>query len=198
MIELVLDFVSVNAYLALKPAKQLADDLSIELKLTPLRTTSELHLLSKPSDTDDIGERHRWIRAEYARRDALRYAEVQGLKISIDGRDCESTPALQGLLAANAKGRGFDYASTVFQKFWAGELQIDSDVEVANVLNELGIEGFDATDPRWDLGSTKADLDTREIYSVPTFSVDGERYLGRQHLPMIRWQLEEYEGPGPL
>ena len=198
MIELVLDFVSINAYLALRPAKQLSDDLGVELKLTPLRTTSELQALEEPSASADLGERHRWIRAEYARKDALRYAEVQGLKISIDDRDRNSTAALQGLLAANAEGRGLDYASTVFQNFWTGELEIDSDEAIASVLRELGISGFNATDPRWDLESTKADLATREIYSVPTFWVDGERYLGRQHLPMIRWQLEEYVGSGPL
>ena len=198
MIELVLDFVSVNAFLALNPAKRLADDLGVELKLTPLRTTSELQALAEPSASADLGERHRWIRAEYARNDALRYAEVQGLKVAIDGRDRDSTSALRGLLAANAEGKGFDYASTVFQKFWAGELQLDAVDAIATVLDELGIRGFEASDPNWDLESIKEELDAREIYSVPTFWVDGEIYLGRQHLPMIRWQLEGYEGPGPL
>ena len=198
MIELVLDFVSINSYLALNPVKRLADELGVALKLTPLRTTSELQALSAPSAGDDIGERHRWIRAEYARGDALRYAAVQGLNVAIDGRDQDSTTALRGLMAANAAGRGFDYASTVFRNFWSGELQIDSNDAIANLLEELGIAGFDALDPRWDLEPTREEMDGREIHSVPTFWVDGERYLGRQHLPMIRWQLEGYEGPGPL
>ena len=198
MIELVLDFVSINAYLALNPAKRLADDLGIELKLTPLRTTSELQSLSAPPAGDDLGERHRRSRAEYARKDALRYANVQGLNIGIDGRDQDSTKALRGLIAANAEGIGFEFATTVFRNFWAGELQIDSNVAIANVLEEYGIAGFDASDPRWDLNSIKEEMDSHEIYSVPTFWVEGERYLGRQHLPLIRWQLEGYVGKGPL
>ena len=198
MIELVLDFASVSAYLALNPAKHLADDLGVELKLTPLRSASEVSPVAAPSVSADVGERHRWIRAEYSRRDALRYAEVQGLNIAIDGREHDSALALRGLLAANAEGKGFDFASTVFQQFWAGELQIDSDAAIASLLEELGIDDFEASDPRWDLDLVKEEMDRREIYSVPTFWVDGECYLGRQHLPMIRWQLEGYEGPGPL
>lgn len=198
MIELVLDFVSLSAYLALNPAKRLADDLGVELKLTPLRSMSEVNPVAAPSTSAELGERHRWIRAEYSRKDALRYAEVQGLKIATDGRDYDSTSALRGLLAANAEGRGFDYASMVFQQFWADELHVDSDEAIASLLRELGIDRFEASDPRWDLELVKEEMDRREIYSVPTFWVDGERFLGRQHLPMIRWQLEGYEGPGPL
>lgn len=198
MIELVLDFVSVNAYLALNPAKRLADELGVDLKLTPLRTTSELQALSATSSSEDLGERHRWIRADYARKDALRYANVQGLNIAIDGRDQDSTKALRGLIAANAEGKGFEFASVVFRDFWAGELQIDSNEAIASRLEDHGIGGFDASDARWNLDTIREEMDAREIYSVPTFWIDGERYLGRQHLPMIRWQLEQYEGPGPL
>lgn len=198
MIELVLDFVSLNAYLTLNPAKRLADELGVELKLTPLRATSELQAVSAPSASDDLGERHRWIRADYARRDAMRYAVVQGLNIAIEGRNLDSTTALQGLIAANAAGRGFEYASEVFRNFWAGELEIASHDAIAKVLEELGIAGFDTSNPQWNLEPIKDEMDTREIYSVPTFWVEGERYLGRQHLPMIQWQLEGYEGPGPL
>ena len=198
MIELVLDFVSVNAYLALNPAKRLSDDLGVELRLIPLRSSPETHFLSEPSASADVGERHRRIRAEYARADALRYAKVQGLNVEIDGRNADSTIALQGLLAANERGCGFDYALMVFRDFWVGELEIDSTTAIASRLEDLGIEGFEASDPQWNLEPVKKEMDAREIYSVPTFSVDGETYLGRQHLPMIRWQLEGYEGPGPL
>ena len=99
MIELVLDFVSINSYLALNPAKKLADDLGVDLKLTPLRTTSELGSVANSPDVD-VAERHRQVRAEYKQLDAMRYAAVQGLKIAIEGNDCDSSVALRGLLAA--------------------------------------------------------------------------------------------------
>lgn len=197
MIELILDFVSINSYLALNPAKQLADDVGVELKLTPLRTTSELGSVVNSPDVD-VAERHRRVRAEYKQLDAMRYAAVQGLKISIEGNDCDSSVALKGLLAAQADNKGFEFANAVFQRYWAGKLELDSSSKIGDVLKESGIPEFNELDARWDLARIKDDLDGREINSVPTFWVDGERYSGRQHLPMIRWQLEGYEGPGPL
>ncbi|MCY4096192.1 MAG: DsbA family protein [Gammaproteobacteria bacterium] len=197
MIELVLDFVSINSYLALNPAKRLADDLGVELKLTPLRTTSELGSVANSPDAG-VAERHRQVRAKYKQLDAMRYAAVQGLKIAIVGNDCDSSVALRGLLAAQDQDKGFDFANTVFQRYWVGELELDSPSEILEVLKEVGIREFNDSDPRWDLEHIRAEMDEREISSVPTFWVNGERYSGRQHLPMIRWQLGRYEGAGPL
>lgn len=197
MIELILDFVSINSYLALNPAKRLADDLGVELKLTPFRSTSELGSIAQSLDLD-VAERHRRVRAEYKQLDAMRYAAVQDLKIAIEGDDCDSSVALRGLLAAQTENKGFEYASTVFKKYWAGELDLDSPSAIRVVLQEVGIREFNDSDARWNLESIRVELDEREVSSVPTFWVEGERYLGRQHLPMIRWQLEGYRGPGPL
>lgn len=198
MIELVFDFVSVNALLALNPAKQLADEMEVELKLTPLRTTSELGVLEANSEEDSVGERHRRVRAAYTRQDALRYAAVQGLEVTIDGADCDSTIALKGQLIANARGKGFEYASETFTKYWRGDLLLNSLAQVSQVLESCNIDQFDLTDSRWNLDAIKEELNSREIFMVPMFLVDGERYMGRQHLPMIRWQLMNYEGEGPL
>ena len=197
MIELILDFVSINSFLALNPAKQLADELGVELSLVSLRSTSDVDSIVQ-SSTDDVAERHRRVRAEYKQIDALRYAAVQGLTIAIEGNECDSSVALRGLLAARSEDKGFEYASIVFRRYWAGELALDSTSLIGDVLKEVGIHGFNDSDSRWDLARVKDEMDEREVNTVPTFWVAGERYLGRQHLPMIRWQLEGYEGPGPL
>lgn len=200
MFELIFDFVSVNAYLALNPAKQLADELGIELNLIPLRTTSELHFLATaPAEKDGtVSDRHRRVKAEYTYQDALRYANVQGLDIKIAGADSDSTLALRGQLIANSRDKGFEYAAATFKDYWCGEHELNEPSDVSRVLQDCGIEGFDLMDSRWDLDGIKAEMDSREVYMVPTFWVDGERYMGRQHLPMIKWQLTNYEGPGPL
>ena len=197
MIELVFDFVSINSYLALNPAKRLADDLGVELKLTPLRSTSELNSLARTSD-EGVAERHRRVREAYKRIDAMRYAAVQGLKIAIEGNDCDSSVALRGLIAANAENRAFEYTSLVFQRYWTGELKLDSTSAIDALLSELGVTEFKESDTRRHLESIRVELGEREINAVPTFWIEGERYQGRQHLPMIRWQLSGYVGAGPL
>ena len=198
MIELVIDFVSVNAYLAVHPAKQLADELDVELKLTPLRTTSELNFVADEKPNETVGERHRRVRATYTRMDAERYAEVQGLPFEIDGRDIESELALKGLLAANANQVGFEYASEMFKSYWSGKTTLNDIGDVRSVLASVGVGEFNESDSRWDLALVRADAEERGVFAVPLFIVKGEKYMGRQHLPMIRWQLSEFAGQGPL
>ena len=38
----------------------------------------------------------------------------------------------------------------------------------------------------------------RGVFGVPAFLIDDEVFLGRQHLPMIRWILHGRQGPGPI
>ena len=66
------------------------------------------------------------------------------------------------------------------------------------VLDDLGAPGFEDYDFARDLEKHKADVASRGVYNVPTYVVDGQHFVGRQHLPMIRWLLGGSEGPGPL
>ena len=36
------------------------------------------------------------------------------------------------------------------------------------------------------------------VFDVPSYSLDGEIFLGRQHLPMIRWLLSDRRGQPPV
>ncbi len=36
------------------------------------------------------------------------------------------------------------------------------------------------------------------IFDVPSYLIDGEIFLGRQHLPMIRWLLSDRRGQPPV
>ncbi len=36
------------------------------------------------------------------------------------------------------------------------------------------------------------------IFDVPSYLIDGEIFLGRQHLPMIRWLLSDQRGQPPV
>jgi hypothetical protein len=41
-------------------------------------------------------------------------------------------------------------------------------------------------------------LRDRGVSGVPCYLVEDEVFLGRQHLPMIRWILGGRRGPGPI
>ena len=187
MIEMTLDFVSLHSYLALGPVRALAKECDVDLKLWPLSTPGETD--TRRQSDESIGERHRRVRAEYTRREHQRYAQVQNLPLKITGYDQDSSVALQGLLAANEANVGAEFASRVMVAFWGGDLKIDSTDEINSILSEFGVKSFDTTNPKYDLNPVREALHERELFATPMLLVNGERYLGRQHLPMIRWQL---------
>ena len=189
MIELVLDFLSLQSYLALKPTKLLADRLGVELKLVPLNTTPATRPPPISDEEESISQLHQRVKAEYSRMDAERYAKVQNLLITRTEVDLDSSIALCGLLAANARGCGFEYAEEIFTSYWSNDLDIQSTEAISEVLRTHGVLEFETRSLRVKLATIRETCAERHIFQTPFYWVDGERYQSRQHLPMIERQL---------
>ena len=188
MILLALDFTSASSYLALGPAVALAEEIGVELLLQPFRVPQ----VPTPTTVqkESVAERHQRIRAEYRSADLERYAEVQGIRLEIAPYGIDPTLAHGALLVANERGVGIEFARRVFSGFWEGKLDIESSIEIRKVLQGLDIEFNASMDSlHAQLNEVRSTLEDQEIYSVPTFLVDGERFIGRQHFPMIRSML---------
>ena len=99
-------------------------------------------------------------------------------------RAFDSTLARAGCLWANRHGVGRAYVERVLLPFWAARLDIEDPQAIANVLAEVGAPGFDGADAS-ALAKHQADLEERGVFNVPTFLVEDEHFVGRQHLPMI-------------
>ncbi len=194
-IELVFDFTSTASLLALKPAGALADELGIAIDWLPFPT----HARATPPATQNetVAERHQRVRAEYVARDTARYAQAQGIALNRDAEGVDSTLACAGCLWANRHGVGRAYVERVLLPFWAARLDIEDAEAIASVLAELGAPAFDGHDAR-ELAAHTAALEERGVFNVPTFLVADQLFVGRQHLPMIRWLLTGQEGAGPL
>lgn len=99
----------------------------------------------------------------------------------------DPTIAHLGLLLANDHGVGSKYSKVVFRKFWRNELDLACEEAIVSVLQGVGIEDTDSLNelkPR--LSEIYEELLSQEVFSVPTFLVKGERFIGRQHSSMIR------------
>ena len=189
------DFTNAASLLAFKPTYALADELGVNVELLPFPT----EVRETPPDGSDetVGARHARVRTAYVAADTARYARWQGIELNRDATGVDSTVACAGCLWAGRVGAARNYAARVLAEFWAGRLELDPE-PLADVLDDLGAPGFLGYDYGRDLEEHKAEVVSRGVYNVPTYVVDGQHFVGRQHLPMIRWLLGGSEGPGPL
>ena len=197
MIELAIDFTSVQSYLALGPTVALAEELDAPLTLLPYRVPVTRRTQRTPGE-ETVKERHARVRAEYTAADIVRYARVQGIELAARAEDVDSTIALSGLLWANREDRGIEYAQAVFREFWQGTLALDGAEAIANVLDACGAPGFDGKAAIAALEKVRDALAEKGVFTVPMYVVEGQAFLGRQHLPMIRWLLTDQSGPPPI
>jgi 2-hydroxychromene-2-carboxylate isomerase len=203
-LSVLLDLCHPLAYLALHPTIELARDEGLEINWLPIRVPP-LRAPSTAGADDDRGIRHRRSRAEAIAREIGTYANAQGLVLRDYYRDADPTVAYVGWLwlREQRRERLEDYLVEVFRAYWALELDPADEGGISRVIEDLGADatGFEA----WavDRGPASVsvlaeELSERGLSGAPVYLIDDEVFLGRQHLPMIRWMLHGREGPGPI
>lgn len=199
----VLDIRHPFGYLALRPAIELGRDVGVDINWLPVRSqTLRPPLASSPDD--DRGIRHRSRRAQMIAREIAVYAEARGLQIEEPYRDGPSTAfELAWLWVRNAAPKSLEpFLEQAFRRYWALDLDLGSIEDVANVVERCGLErgAFRewAGDEAEAATSISAQLAEAGVFQAPAYLVADEVFFGRQHLAMIRWMLEDKDGPVPI
>lgn len=196
MIDFVFDFASVDCWLAFGPTCRLADELRTPVKWLPKCVPAKV--VPEAKENESVSERHARIRAEYMASENARYAERRGVPLKRSGAGVDSSLAAVACIWATEQGVGREFVERVFNGFWEARLDIEEAGAVIGILEDLGAPGFDVDDGAAPLQKLRQELEERGVFGVPTYLVEGQMFMGRQHLPMIRWLLTGQEGPGPL
>ena len=189
-----LDVKSPECYLALAPTRALIDELGIDADWLPTVAPQR----KPPPAGDDRGARHKRLRAAYQEQDVARYAAMQGLTLRDLHRTTDSTLAGMGMLAAKACSNAalHAYLDATFAGYWGGDLDIEDANAIAATLAAAGVTGF-APDAA-EFAALQASLAEAGVFGAPTYMAADDVFLGRAHLPMIRWLLTGRQGPGPI
>jgi 2-hydroxychromene-2-carboxylate isomerase len=187
-----IDFKSPNAYLAIGPTCALAEQLGVSVDWQPF-LVSPWKDHSPGSGANERGARHRRSRADYVEREVMRYAADRGLVIRGLHRQTDSSLAAIGLLWTR-RGQvplAHAYVQRVFERYWREELDIEDETTLSALLVEIGapVAGFAAFargEGRAELEHMQSESIKAGIFEVPTYLLDGDIYVGRQHLPLIR------------
>lgn len=199
-----LDIRQPLAYLALHPAAALAEQCGVEVDFVPI-ADSPLKPPSAPRPDDERGVRHRRHRAHAIAREIATYAQVQGLVLHDYYRDPDPTTFhIAWLWMRQSQGdRLLAFLVEAFRAYWALEFDPANPIEIDRLLDSFDVDVDDFG--RWSQGQGPAEahalaeeLLERGLARAPTYVVEDEVFVGRQHLPMIRWILEGRVDAGPI
>ncbi len=196
-----IDFKNPHAWLAVPPTLALAQTLGIAVDWLP-RIVAPIERPTPPGPDDDRGTLHRRYRAEYAVRDIERYAAVHGLTLRGLHRRPDTTLASLGLLWVRRGGpeAAQRYMTALFTGHFEEALELEDPAALRAVVEACGgdgaaFEAYTAGEGPTELDALQATLAERGVFTVPTYLVGGERFVGRAHLPLIREMLEQ-QAPG--
>ena len=200
-----IDFKSPQARLALAPTLDVADQTGAAVDWRPF------HLKPRPvrpeADPASRGARHRRARSEYRRWELGFYAERQGMEWVHPEAEFDSFAANAGLAwmirqDAGSSERGA-YVRCVFTEVWAGRMDpADRDAVEAAIVSAGadggGFQRFLDQQADADLASMADQVRELGAGEVPAYVIGGELYIGRAHLPVIRWWLGGQVGDPPV
>jgi 2-hydroxychromene-2-carboxylate isomerase len=203
-VKVCIDFTSAHAWLAIEPTRALERRLGVAFDWMPLRVP----VPARPgvaSPAESRGARHRRIRAEYHERDLARYARARGIALGDVHRAPDAALASLGLvwLRARAPELAGAYVERMFERIWRDGADPASAAVVEGTLTSLGSDPAAfradvATRGAAPLEALQAELGAAGLFGVPAYVVEGEPFVGRQHLPMIEWRIGGRTGAPPI
>jgi len=188
-----------ESYLALDPIWRLADELDVTPAWLPFAAPPRRPPpLAAPGD--DRGTRHRRHRALAEERELRHYAGLQGLKLDDWYRSPDPAVMEASLLAlrdarSNDRQGWRDALHALFVGYWEEGLDLTDAAAVAECL-ELAPAAIDAQ--RGPAEETRNALMDRGVFTAPTLMVADELFVGRAHLPLLRWYLQGRRGSPPV
>jgi 2-hydroxychromene-2-carboxylate isomerase len=214
----ILDIRYPQAYLALGPAMDFARRrrLSIDwlpLSVSALKAPEALGIDEREREEEARSVRHRRFRALQIAREIKVYAEAQGLWLRDFYRAGDSSAFNLGWLwmRQHHGERLEDYLREAFRAYWAAEFDPAIEAEVSTLVDSLAGNGngngngngeaFRSWSQREGsvvLEKLAEDLKAQGVFGVPSYLVEDEIFLGRQHLPMIDWVLDGRTGRIPI
>ena len=138
-------------------------------------------------------------------REIAVYAEAQGLTVKEPYRN--GSPEAAHLAWLWMRDRARDqlepFLVELFRRYWALELDAADRDAAAKVVSAFGEDSarflsWASSEGPAALEAVASDLAEAGVAGVPAYLACDQIFLGRQHLPMIRWLLGGEQGRGPI
>jgi 2-hydroxychromene-2-carboxylate isomerase len=187
-------YTSPFTYLAMRPAYELGDSYRITLRLIPYGVNIRQVYGGEVEARDERNRR----KLRYLYLDARRLAAERGLIIRPPKRIFSARLAFYGGMCAEDQGLFRPYADRVFERFWKRELEVEDPAALTAILSEIGADAGqfrryiadEASEAKPRLKACFAEAESDQVFGVPTFVIEGERFWGYDRIEWVRRKLD--------
>jgi 2-hydroxychromene-2-carboxylate isomerase len=199
MSELLLKFyfayTSPFTYLAMTPAYELEKSHDVRLRFIPYGVNIRQVYGGEFEARDERNRR----KLHYLYLDARRLAAERGLIIRPPKRIFSARFAFYGGMCAEDQGLFRPYADKVFERFWKRELEVENPGALSAILSEIGADtskfrsyiADEVTEAKPRLKACFAEAQDDQVFGVPTFVIQGERFWGYDRIDWVKRRLDE-------
>ena len=184
MITAYIDFKSLDCFLAIGPILKLADDCQAPVRWQPYR--SKERALPTQVANESVTQTHHRVRAESERRLQQHYARLRGLHIDPSRGQIDTSAALGWL--ASLEGDTSSFVSRLFTAHWIDHTDINDPSFLKEVTTQCDLR---RTGDAVDLSSIEREAEEKGLFDAPTFFIEGQMFMGRAHIPLIRQVLAD-------
>lgn len=198
-----IDIASLPTFVGLAGIVALTREFDVTVQWVPLTDGLKRLSTAKPDDgqsdpLEAYKARRKRARDQWAQTELVRDCESLQIPVDAGARVFDSTMAGVGILFAASKGLGVpDYLERAFACAFREGGAIEEPDTVSKLLDDPSFANY-VDEGRETLEHLQSALLEAGIFSSPAFVMAGERYQGRQHLPLLKWHLSGANGSPPV
>jgi 2-hydroxychromene-2-carboxylate isomerase len=190
-----IDLRSPYSYLAIGPARALADRSGVEFDWCPYITDFRS---AYGGEVEQRAPRD-VVKLKYLYMDCRRMAALQGLTIRGTIKIWDPTLGSQAMLFAKSRGRLWEFLDPLLASFWRREFDLESGAQLESALAAAGLSvaewrTYSATAATPELARTLQRAQDLGVFGVPTFIFHGEMFWGGDRLELLERRLGEVRG----
>jgi len=190
VVDVFIDLRSPYSYLALQPARALAQRSGVTFDWWPYLTDFRS---AYGGEVEQRSERD-VAKLKYLYMDCRRLAKLQGLTIRATTKLWNASLASQAMLFAKSRNRLWEFCDPLLAAFWRREFDLESQEQLERAIVEAGLQAEDwrkylKESGELDLEATLARAERLGVFGAPTFVHAGELFWGGDRLPLLASSL---------
>ena len=83
-------------------------------------------------------------------------------------------------------GDPIPFIRAAFKAYWADQADLEDQAVVAQIFDDCGCEQPDWPDAFEKLAIIRGEGEEQKVFETPTYLIDSQIFLGREHLPWIK------------